>query len=108
MGHDRDGGTNTWEVVRALRQLGFVCSSSLQRMQSGDTWPERAVLFQKIKQPNAKPLEHWVLAWDGARYCPTEGKNPEPRRGEWFSGYIEILICPSRERVRRGVLSMTP
>lgn len=123
-GHGVRGGTLTREVVRALRQLGFVCESRLQPTDDGrpsmyqmpgrgkvalpvqpmHLLPPTAVVYLYYKKD--KTL-HWVLWHEGQFACPTDGINPRWLDDEVVvKSFLTIHKIPSPERIRLGVSVM--
>lgn len=64
---DREGRTNTKDLIYALELLGFVCATRLKRGK-----PEQDDLaIVKFLHPNRK--SHWVVWYKGKYYDPIAG-----------------------------------
>ena len=85
IGHD--GGTETREVVRALRSLGVSCADRLVRIsRNRPNLPTRAIVTIQEQGKRA----HWMLTWDGTMYDPGQ-RWPEGYPGWRITSFLEIF-----------------
>lgn len=86
VGHRKQRGTTTGELVRALRFFGVECADCLRRVsRSKPIGPRRGLVV--IKRDDA---EHWMLTWDGEIKDPGD-RWPEAYANWKITSYLEIL-----------------
>lgn len=87
VGHEKAIGTETWEIVAALRKLGLKCADRCRRVSKRvPIYPPRALLVIRTKN---KKLYHWMLYWDGVVWDPRE---QYPNYDGWeVTSYLEIF-----------------
>lgn len=94
IGHD--SGTDTWELARALRKLGFRCPSRLRRMKQR---PQLAIA--KLHAPYMKSHWHWVVVHGDRIYDGVWGTSAGTvkwKRGLRITSYLPIK-CASGENI---------
>lgn len=78
VGHSRNSGTSTREVIDALRRLGVGSAERCRRIsRARPEYPPRAIL---VVRQNGNKRYHWVYYEKGAFYDPEERW---PRYGGW-------------------------
>ncbi len=112
-GHGRRGGTCTWEVLRALRQLGFQTGSGMRSTDDVRPSHYRGKRGRHLLPPlaicfiyyTATAEEHWVVVRDGHFYCPTDGRDPKwSDKNVQVRAYIQVHHpLPSQGRIRQGI-----
>lgn len=90
IGHE--GGTVTWEIIEALRELGIECADKLRRIsRKRPNLPPRAMVV--IHQPKVagkcRERSHWMLHYDGQMLDPG-GRWPEGYENWRITSYLEI------------------
>lgn len=85
VGHDH--GTETRQIIKALRSLGVPCADRCKRLSKKvPVLPPRAMVVMRTK---GKSMFHWMLFWDGVMYDPG---NRYPNYDGWvMTSYLEIL-----------------
>lgn len=87
VGHARDKGTFTVEIVQGLRALGVKCADRSKRVSRvKPVLPRRAMV--SIHGPGQRRW-HWLLTWDGKIYDPGS-RWPEGYTGWKMTSYLEI------------------
>jgi hypothetical protein len=90
LGHRKDRGTDTREVVAALRSLGVGCADRCKRVsRQRPVFPAKA--FLAVNKPGViTPRCHWMLTWDGKIYDPS---NAWPNYRDWrITSYLELFV----------------
>lgn len=87
VGHSKPRGTHTWEVVKALRNLGVSCSDRCRRIsRNRPEYPSKAIL---VVRQNGNRLYHWVYYEEGVFYDP---EDRWPRYDGWrVTSFLEIF-----------------
>jgi len=92
VGHRKERGTTTREVVRALRTLGVPCADRLRRVsRARPHLPKRAIvaIHRPPEENRHRGQWHWMLAWDGVIYDP--GASWPDRYRDWkITSVLEI------------------
>jgi hypothetical protein len=68
-------GTHVYELTRALRIRGIICSNNIIRAHKISDLSKRCLV--KATYPEQGDY-HWVVYWDKHIYCPAYGKDPKP------------------------------
>lgn len=90
VGHGKERGTYTYEVVAAFKTLGVPCASRLKRLGKNQVLPKRALVSIHRPEGSKRPAKsHWMLTWDGQMYDPG-GRWPEGYTGWRITSYLEI------------------
>jgi hypothetical protein len=88
VGHNK--GTNTRELVAALRRAGFRCSDRLHRISR--RWlllPQHAIVA--IKKDGYASSTHWIVYWEGKMYDPEDPDGVSRLLNHWtITSYLEI------------------
>jgi hypothetical protein len=87
VGHGRTSGTDTREIIAALRKLGLRCADRCRRIsRARPEYPQRAIL---VARRNDCRKYHWLLSWDGVIYDP---EDDWPQYNGWrITSYLEIF-----------------
>lgn len=91
VGHIKERGTHTHEVVKALRLLGVPCASKMKRLgKVKPVMPKRGFLHINRPEGNKRNAKfHWMLIWDGKIFDPGN-RWPEGYNGWRITSYLEI------------------
>lgn len=85
VGHKKQRGTRTKEIIAALHSLGIKTAAKVRPMsRTKPVLPKRAMVsICTNKVGREYKLGHWLLYWDGVMYDP---------RGTWPEGYRDWVI----------------
>lgn len=91
VGHSKNAGTTTKEIVTALRALGVPCADKLRVVSRAlPVLPKRALLYIGRTQGNKRSeVSHWMLTWDGTVYDPG-GRRPDGYPGCKITSYLSL------------------
>lgn len=97
VGHAKRGGTETREIVKALRALGVECADRLKVVnRKRPVLPKRGVvnICKLVARPDGKRRQrfaHWMLTWDGEILDPGAAWPEAYEQNGWtITSYLEI------------------
>jgi hypothetical protein len=95
VGHGKERGTYTREIIAALRALNISCADRCRRIGRVKSFlpPRGLIVISRPKKEGRRrrSLFHWMLVWDGVVYDPG---------GCWPGGYVDWRITSYLEIYR--------
>ena len=88
VGHKKERGTHTREVIAGLRALGIECAGRCRPVsRKRPVWPACCILV--VQRADTNPNRwHWMLSWDGKIYDPA---GVWPDMSDWrITSFLEI------------------